>query len=248
MSDGGEGEMKRRPWLLIEPGRAVLGEMVELGETESRHAAGSLRCRLGDEVILADGRGTIAVGVIRELASKRVVAEIVAVDHVSAPSRDGVTIGLALIDRQPMDWAVQKAVEVGARRFVPVICDRSQRKGRDQRGRLEHWRRLAMQALKQCRRPWSIDIDEPQELRRFVETFAECGLVADAGGRSLNQFSRGQISALAVGPEGGFSPQEFEIFDRAGWLRLKLAANVLRAETAAVVGAALLVAKDEGLL
>lgn len=240
--------MKQRPWLLIDDLDGSPGETVELEEAEARHAAGALRCRQGDEVILADGRGTVAVAVLRELATKRLSVELLTIDRKDPPGGHGVTLGLAIIDRSAMDWAVQKAVEIGVRRFVPVICERTQGRGRDLSSRLGHWRRIAMQALKQCRRPWSMEVDDPQELAAYIERYRDRGLMADADGRSLPEIPGGLTGALAVGPEGGFSAAEFDLFERNGWPRVRLGINTLRAETAAVVGAAMLIARDEGML
>ncbi len=197
--------MKQRPWLLIDALDGSSGETVDLEEPEARHAAGALRCRPGDEIVLADGRGTVAVAVLRELATRRVSAELLTIDRKDPPGGQGVTLGLAIIDRSAMDWAVQKAVEIGVRRFVPVICERTQGRGRDLSSRLGHWRRTAMQALKQCRRPWSMELEEPQELAAFVDRFAIAVSWRIADGQPLPEISGGSKRALAVGPEGGFS-------------------------------------------
>jgi 16S rRNA (uracil1498-N3)-methyltransferase len=240
--------MKRPPWLLVEAGEIADGLTLEIGAAEARHAVGALRLRSGDEIFLADGCGTVASGVLCEVSAKRVLAEIRSIRLEEPPASPGVIIGMAIVDRQPMDWAVQKAVEIGVRGFVPLFCERSQRKGRDLGGRLDHWRKTALQALKQCRRPWAMELGEPVELAEFVERIGGFGLVADPGGAALHQVPEQPARALAVGPEGGFSNTENELFDEAGWRRIRLAGNILRAETAAVVGAAMLVARDEGLL
>ncbi len=69
--------------------------------------------------------------------------------------------------------------------------------------------------------------------------------MADPRGVAIGSLPPAAGRVLAVGPEGGFSPAEDELFRVHGWARLKLGANILRSETAAVVGAAMMVARDE---
>jgi 16S rRNA (uracil1498-N3)-methyltransferase len=156
---------------------------------------------------------------------------------------------MAVLAGGAMDLVVQKAVELGVRRFVPVCCDRSQF-GLDRAvKRSDHWDRLAMQALKQCRRAWAMEIETAVSLADLVaNTTSGRGIVADAGGDSVS--ACGPIPpdpVLLIGPEGGFSLQEASALDTAGWMRLRLGPHVLRAETAAIAGVAVIASsKAEG--
>jgi 16S rRNA (uracil1498-N3)-methyltransferase len=107
-----------------------------------------------------------------------------------------------------------------------------------------------MQALKQSHRPWAMEITDIRSLVDLVDsdTFGPDGVVADREGVALVDLPPSAGRLLMVGPEGGFSPEEGRLFAARGWPRLRLGPNVLRTETAAVVGAAMLVARDEGLL
>ena len=102
-----------------------------------------------------------------------------------------------------------------------------------------------MQALKQCRRAWAMEIGDPESFADIVDSQEEAGVVADREGCSIGQLPDHAGSFLLVGPEGGFSVDESELLDRHGWLRLCLGPHVLRAETAAIVGGAMLVARAE---
>ncbi len=220
-----------------------------LDPAESAHVSGALRGRVGDGVLLIDGAGTEAEAVLVEVARSRVIAEVGSVRRLPPPEGDGVTLALAVVDRQPMDWAVQKAVEVGARRFVPLLCERTQHRRRDLTKLVAHWRRVSLQALKQCRRSWAMELTDPQPLRPFGDRLAGGrAVVADPKGRPLSDVPPDARGVLVVGPEGGWAPSELELFAELGWPSLRLAVHILRAETAAVVGAALLVANSEHLL
>jgi len=226
------------PWLLVEPGKLGGQTMVLLDPEESGHLVRSLRRRAGDQVTLTDGAGTVAEGVVRDHSAGAVLVDLAAVLAVPEPAGAGLTLALAVLHGQAMDWAVQKAVEVGARRLVPVLTERSQVGSRAARGRTPHWRRVARAALKQCHRAWAMEVSDPLALAELARL--EGGVLADPEGGPLDELPAGRGSVLLVGPEGGLSTGEQELLEATGWWRLRLGPHTLRAETAAVVGVALL--------
>jgi 16S rRNA (uracil1498-N3)-methyltransferase len=242
----GAARVKSPPWLLVSVGEIGRGPLVDLDPAEGRHATGPLRLRSGDEVVLADGMGRMAAAKLVVAGRSAVRGEVISVDFAPPPAGDGITLALAIIDPRAMDWAVQKAVEIGVRRFRPIVTGHTQAGRRGASSRADHWRRIALQALKQCHRPWAMEVTEPQPLNDVIaECEASPGVVADPGGVGIGSLPPSAGRVLAVGPEGGFSPAEDELLSVHGWARLKLGVNILRSETAAVVGAALMVARDE---
>jgi 16S rRNA (uracil1498-N3)-methyltransferase len=238
--------MKSPPWLFVSVGEIGQGSVVALDPAEGRHATGPLRLRGGDEVVLADGMGRTAAARLVVAGKAAVKAEVASVHLAPPPDGDGVTLALAIIESKAMDWAVQKAVEIGVRRLRPIVTDLTQAGKRGASGRSDHWQRVALQALKQCRRPWAMEVLKPQPLIELIaEREAASGVVADPGGVAIGSLPPAAGRVLVVGPEGGFSPAEDELFRVHGWARLRLGANVLRSETAAVVGAAMMVARDD---
>ena len=239
--------MKTAPWLLVASGVLEVGHFVVLDPAEGRHLTRALRRRPGDEIFLADGNGSVAEARLVTIGKGRVEAEVLSVRHEAEPESEGVTVALAMVESRAMDLAMQKAVEIGVRRFVPIETERAQVSGRDLGGRVEHWRSISMQALKQCRRPWAMEVTEVLPLEALVdsESARGGGVVADMDGCAIGTLPESAGNLLVVGPEGGFTAAESEIFDRRGWPRLRLGPHVLRAETAAVVGGAMLVARDE---
>jgi 16S rRNA (uracil1498-N3)-methyltransferase len=234
-------------WLLAPRGTLRDGATVVLDPEEARHAFSALRLRVGDPVVLADGAGSVARAVLRTVASRSIEAEILAVRSEPVPAGGGVSLALGILHSQAMDWAVQKAVEVGVRTFVPVQTERSQLAGRAVRARHDHWCRVARQALKQCRRAWAMTVASPVELEQLLaERGSAGGLVADPDGRSIGSWIDDAPHILLVGPEGGLAPAELELVASHQWPRVWLGPHVLRADTAAVIGAAMLVARNEG--
>lgn len=243
----GGADVRAVPWLLAVFDSLEVGSTVVLDPAEARHLTGALRRRPGDEIVLADGSGAVAEAILLAVGKGKVEAEITSMRHEPEPDSVGVTLALALIENRAMDWAVQKAVEVGVGRFVPIETERAQARGRDLGRRVEHWRRIAMQALKQCRRPWAMPVAEVVSLSALVEgeSGEVGGVVADVGGSALDGLPASAGNLLVVGPEGGFTAEENRRFDRCGWPRLRLGPHILRAETAAVVGGAMMVARSE---
>jgi 16S rRNA (uracil1498-N3)-methyltransferase len=218
--------MKAVPWLLAVSGDLEAGRTVVLEPAEARHLTGALRRRPGDEILLADGNGSVAEAKLITIGKGRVEAEILSVRHEPESKPEGVTLALAMIGR-----------------FVPMETERAQVRGKDLGSRVEHWRRIAMQALKQCRRPWAMEVGDVVSLPELVEGSGEGGVIADRGGCAIGELPDGVGSLLVVGPEGGFASEENDLFDRLGWPRLRLGPHILRAETAAVVGGAMMVAR-----
>jgi len=228
------------PWLLVAPESLTDETRIALDAEESRHVRDVLRCGVGEHLVLADGRGTIARAELVRCRRSRVEAIVIERTRMPEPSGPGVELALGVLHGRAMDWAVQKAVEVGVRRFLPLACERAQVSVRAAGARRAHWCRLARQALKQCRRAWEMEVAAPVQLADLLVA-GRPGLVADPAGGTWPAVGSGARATLVVGPEGGLSPEEQEQLADAGWVRLRLGPHTLRAETAAIVGAALLV-------
>lgn len=237
--------MRVPPWLLAPSGELEAGRTTELDPGEARHLTGPLRRRIGDEVVLTDGEGLVAGACIVSIGKSRVEAEIISVRREPAPRSSGVTIAMATISSRNMDWAVQKAVEIGVRRFVPLETEHAQIRDTAVESRIDHWRRISMQALKQCRRAWAMEVADAVAFPDLVELSRRVGVVADREGSAIGDLPDGVAHLLVVGPEGGFTSKENQLLERCGWPRLRLGPHILRAETAAIVGGAMLVARDE---
>lgn len=232
---------ERLPRVLIPAGGQLLPEvMITLDASESSHLIGSLRRRVDDRIVVIDGCGSWATATIVKTAKKK--CEVIVGDvFTDEPNLRSVAVALSVLHTQAMDWAVQKCVEVGVTTFVPVTTQRTQVGRRAAQGRLGHWRRIALQALKQCGRTWAMEVQEPMTLETLVGERRGCAnLLAIKGGEDLAVAEIHQNTLLMVGPEGGFSGPEDVLLEAEGWKRVRLGDHVLRADTAAVIGGALL--------
>ena len=225
--------------------RDVAAGRLTLRADEAHHARRVLRLEPGAAVVCFDGcggawRGTIA-GYERDAAHVDVV-EPVAVDPEPEPR---IVLAQGLVKGDRMDLIVQKATELGVARIVPLACDRSdvrldtERAGR----RSERWRRIAIEAAKQCERARLPEIAAPAAVEAAVGGLEGAAVAfVERGGRAAH----GRLEALAgassitvfVGPEGGWTDRERALFAAAGVDQLSLGPLVLRAETAAIAALA----------
>lgn len=232
--------MKRAPWLLAGDGGMTPGRRVILDPAEGRHASGPLRLRVDDEVVLTDGAGAVATGRIRLLRRADVEVDLESVEHVPRPE-PGLTLAVAVLAGPAMDLVVQKAVELGVEKLLPICCRRSQLGLKRAATRMDHWTRLGRQSLKQCRRAWAMEISDPISMSDLMAEAGDLrGLVGHPEGLDCREIPRGCGRLLLIGPEGGFAAEEETALEAAGWPRIRLGPHVLRAETAAVAGAAIL--------
>lgn len=232
--------MKEDPWVLASERVPEAGREVLLDPEESRHVVGALRLGVDDRVVLTDGAGRTAVATI---TGRRRDEVSVVVDEapILIQGLPGPVLLMGVLHTKAMDWAVQKAVEIGVSSLIPVLCSRSQGHLERARQRMGHLQRISRQALKQCRRPWAMSIEAPVTLDQVVE--GPGGWLADQTGMPLMDQTVRCSDRLMIGPEGGLTPDEVRRLTDRDWTPVRLGPHVLRAETAAVVGAGILMAK-----
>jgi 16S rRNA (uracil1498-N3)-methyltransferase len=194
-----------------------------LGEADDRHLRRVLRAAPGEEVVVTDGRGAWRLCTVAE--SGLTPAGEVGHDPVPAAT----DLYLSPVKGERAEWALAKAVELGVARVVPLVARRGVVRLSGQSGAkvLARWRRVAAEAAGQCRRTFDLVVADPVAVADVPAGVA----VADASGSPR----WGGVTAVAIGPEGGWAESEWGSERR----RLSLGPTVLRAETAAVVAAAL---------
>ena len=218
------------------------GTIVALDEAEAHHVVRVLRLRVGEPLALFDGRGQEWRGRIDRCGDDGVHVELndERTDSVEPELELHLFQGTCRPER--MDWVVQKATEVGAWSVTVVRFEQAEGPPATDR-RLQRWRRIAIDAAKQCGRRQVPEIDDRDELPA-AGAGEPPSLLLDTGSRAV---SLGDLITeappsirLAVGPESGFSPGEGGRFREAGWLPAGLGPRTLRTETAGLVAAAIL--------
>jgi 16S rRNA (uracil1498-N3)-methyltransferase len=229
------------PRVLVPPGTLVRGSRLELDPAEARHVVTVLRRRPGDVLEALDGAGRTADLRVDEVRRHRVRVTVESVRQVPPPAGASVHLALGVLHTSAMDWAVQKATELGVRTLTPLLAARCQAGGRTVIRRADHWRRTGEQALKQCGRPWALEVVPPRTLDELLEAPPPGPVVAGADGTPVREISLPTTDVtLVVGPEGGFDDVELDALRATGWPTIALGPHTLRAETAAVAGIAVL--------
>jgi 16S rRNA (uracil1498-N3)-methyltransferase len=217
----------------IDGGRAVITG------GDANHIVKSLRMRAGEAITLCDGVGFDYHGVIAAIAPSRVEVEIH--DRVQSPGepKTKVTLYQAMPKSDKLEFIVQKAVELGAYRVVPVLTERciSRPDAKSMPKKLERLNRTALEAAKQCGRGIVPQVLPMMDFAAAVESMKASALPILCYESAITPLSAainanaGNI-ALMVGSEGGFSPEEIAIAQSAGIAAVSLGRRILRCETA----------------
>jgi 16S rRNA (uracil1498-N3)-methyltransferase len=216
---------------------------VWVGGVEAHHMLHVLRLKPGQRVYLFDGKGMEATGRILETLKDRARLEIEAYAHVDREAKVAITLAFSVPKGHRAEVLVEKACELGVRRLVPILCQRSVVKLKPEGSqKLEKWRRLAIEASKQCGRTYVTEVEGVTPLPVLLEETGRHGLALIAspgpGGRLLQEVVRehpGIKNLLCItGPEGGFTEEEVEKARESGCLEVGLGPRILRMETAAI--------------
>ncbi|MEG7359407.1 16S rRNA (uracil(1498)-N(3))-methyltransferase [Pseudomonas citronellolis] len=210
----------------------------ELPEAQAHYIGRVLRHAAGDAVQLFDGSGQEFLGELVEVSKKSVRVELRESFAGLAESPLRLHLGQGLSRGERMDWAIQKATELGAARITPIVSERCEVRLKDERAdkRTIHWRQIAISACEQCGRSVLPQIDAPVSLAEWLQaTEADLKLVLHPVAEPLASHARPGSLAFLIGPEGGLSDAEVEQARAAGFHAARLGPRVLRTETAPVV-------------
>ncbi|MCO7574062.1 16S rRNA (uracil(1498)-N(3))-methyltransferase [Pseudomonas chlororaphis] len=217
-----------------------LGEH-ELPEAQAHYIGRVLRMAEGAALQVFDGSGTEFRGTLVEVGKKRVRVQL---DESFAGQDESplqIHLGQGLSRGERMDWAIQKATELGVSEITPIFSERCEVRLKDERAdkRLLHWRQVAISACEQCGRSRVPLIHPPVLLADWIkQTQADLKLVLHPVAQPLESHAKPQTLAFLIGPEGGLSDAEVAQANGAGFLPARLGPRVLRTETAPVVALA----------
>lgn len=234
------GKMPR----LYVPAEFAVGATLTLPEGPARHVTRVLRMGEGAPLMLFDGQGREAGVRLADVSRKHTTVRIEALWQGSGESPLAVHLGQAISKGDRMDYAIQKAVELGVAAITPLYTERGdvRLKGDREEKKLAHWQAVAASACEQCGRAvvppiyppialdeWLVERQEPLRLMLHLAT-----------GNAFNQQPRPDAVALLIGPEGGLSETDVSAAVASGFTPLTLGPRVLRTETAPVVALTLL--------
>jgi len=225
------------------PASLATGGHAELSEAAATHVARVLRLPVGAPLILFNGQGGEFEAVISTVDKHRVTIEIVAFHDKEREPPLQLWLAQGISRRERMDYTIQKAVELGVNRIIPLFTERCgvRLDGERLEKRVRHWQGVVIGACEQCGRNRLPQVDAPIPLAQWLAAPGEgLRLVLDPDAdRSLAQLPAptGPVTLL-IGPEGGLSDQELQWAAQSNYLGLRLGPRVLRTETAAVAALA----------
>lgn len=213
----------------------------EITEEETRHIIKSLRKKVGDILFLTNGNGYIFKTQIDKIQKKSLIIKIIDHAFVAKPIPE-IWLAAGLIRSQLFDFVIEKAAELGVDKIIPF---KSQFVERDI-NKSERWKKIAVTAIKQSLQFHLPGILSPIPFNKlknyFQEIPAENRLLAKDSISKKNitslKFIPDSPIILIVGPEGGFSKEEFDFFSENSFQNISLGNTRLRAETAAIAGMA----------
>ncbi len=218
--------------------------LIELDPVQSNHLRTVLRLREGDEIAVFDGAGGEFLCCIQEIkrGKQSSVLKILRKTAPPAPESDlQLTLATALLKSDKFDLVVQKAVELGVTKLVPIATHRSDLKPKMFDRRTERFERIVIESSKQCGRATLMEISEPFEFGVFIKNAeGEKLLFSEIGGKAFSALQKEKKITALVGPEGGWETSEIESAKLNGFQIITLRGRILRAETAAIAISAII--------
>lgn len=225
---------------------SLAGDPIVIEGGDARHIALSLRMKQGEELILCDGKGTEAVCTVASLCPESVVLDVKERRASETEPKTRVTLYQALPKADKMEYIVQKAVELGVYRIVPVLTSRciSRPDEKTAAKKRERLCKIAAEAAKQSGRGIIPEVDGVLTFKNAVKEMSTAGLpifffehASLPLRKYMEKYTGGDI-AVMVGAEGGFSDEEATFAEENGLLSASLGPRILRCETAPVAALA----------
>ena len=222
----------------------AVGSQCQLDDNAANHVGRVLRMKAGQALLLFNGDGQDYRATITEAGKKHVQVDVTEASENETESPLRVILAQTLSKGDRMDYAVQKAVEMGVSEIVPLTTERCdvKLKGDREDKRLRHWQQVAISAAEQCGRARVPEIQPVMTVQQWLEHAQACDLrlvLHHRTEQSLNTLEKPSRIALMIGPEGGLTAEEIALAESRGFLPVALGPRVLRTETAPVAAIAL---------
>jgi len=217
------------------PELKLIDSKISLSEGEALHAAKSRRLRVDDSIRLFNGLGMVAHANILSIDKRKVSASIRQCEQYDRPdTRFSIATAIPKGDRQKT--MLDMLTQLGVSEIIPLDCERGVVSY--SQNMADKWRRVMVEACKQSQNPWLPTLATQTPIESLVEQTNCCCVYADAEGKnSLKVLGLEVDTTILIGPEGGFSPTEFECFKNYSLPAVKLGGYILRTEAAAIAAA-----------
>lgn len=216
---------------------------LRLHKQASHHIATVLRAKIGEELIVFNGQGGEYRAVITLIDKKGVEINIKEWIVRDTESRIVIHLAQGIARGEKMDFIMQKAVELGVQKIIPLITERCnvRLKGDREEKRWQHWQSIIISACEQSGRNYLPELSSPLTLQEWLpQVTAEHRFVLSPHAHDSLPQSTSSTFALLLGPEGGLSEDEIKQAEHYQFLPLKLGPRILRTETATIAALATL--------
>ena len=230
----------------------IEGSIVLLSTEDAHHLSDVVRLKVGEE--LEDvWQGKPYLCRVSSLAPLRI--DVIAPIAEKREPANKICLACSLLKGDKNDLIVEKGTELGVSLFLPFLSERTVVKASAEDNRLQRLKKIAKSSAQQCRRQIIPEVAPYQSFSQILSFHADRRILAyeamlgqsETLGRLLDSLTSKETILFAVGPEGGFSPREAEEAEREGFSFISLGQRILRAETAALFGAALIGSKSDEL-
>jgi len=218
------------------PSPDIQNNRIRIDGEEHRHLSVA-RAESGETVEIIDGKGTAWIATIESVSKRETVGRLSDQRHIPRDSLD-LTLGLAIIRTAAFELALEKVIEVGVTRIVPFVAARSNVLPGN---RHDRWLRIVIEAMKQSKQYHLPVLEASVTFDQMMSRPASTKIMfAERNGGSLKSALAGSPVLYLIGPEGGWTDSETSAAHSNGFHSVSLGASILKAETAAIVGASLI--------
>lgn len=251
--------MKHHEFFYIAP-QFIHDNLIEIKSQEFKHLAVVLKKRIHDIVEIVDGTGNLYTAVLKNITKNAAIAEIQKRSRYFGEPNFHLTLAQSIPKGSRFDWVVEKGTELGVSKFIPLITENSVVKSGETK--INRWQKIAIAAMKQCTRSVLPEITLPQTLAELLlsKQIYDFSFIAHQEQSSkpfaqliinrksaLNRISKIKNGIIIIGPEGGFTHDEIKKAKQQNYELFSLGQRRLRAETAGIVAAAILMELMENL-
>ncbi|MHC4270125.1 MAG: 16S rRNA (uracil(1498)-N(3))-methyltransferase [Planctomycetota bacterium] len=223
-------------------------ENIWLDSSESHHIVHVKRLKIGDNLILFNGKGNECDAEIVDIKEDNVKVKINQHKNISKENQIEIDIAFAIPKGKRSHLLAQKCTELGVHKLIPTNYKRSVVKLKaDSSVKIEKWQKIAIEASKQCGRNTITEICEVVDFEDVLKSIDNYDLTLFACSQSDANNLRNTLQEhpninniiIFIGPEGGFTPKEIEVAKKAGCKFVSLGQRILRVETAAIAVSAI---------
>ncbi|MBN2841971.1 MAG: 16S rRNA (uracil(1498)-N(3))-methyltransferase [Sedimentisphaerales bacterium] len=227
----------------------ITSDTIIIEDQEAKHISRVLRMEIGDQIEFFDGHGTLAQGKIVDISKGSVEVRLENIEKVCPYNAQcPIIIAASVAKSDRFEWLVSKCTELGVTKIYPLLCERTVKQPGNEKKTLERYENIIVQAGKQSHNLHLPEIFTPVNPEELLDIIKKdyplanllIGSPEPQAGNITQTFKSDRPNIAFIGPEGGFTDDEIELFKTAGAIEVRMTDSILRIETAAIAFAAIL--------